>query len=504
MVDTEQRVGLYRNYVGGEWKDPQSVVDVDDPSTGERLATVADSTAAEATVAVDAARKVFDSGTWSGMSVDERAAVLLAVATELEKQYEAMEEDLVRDTGCPVRLCSMMQVGSALAHLRDYAEMGFALSTRAYPITDTPGFGQFEVRREPVGVVAAFSPFNVPLTVAVWKVAPALLAGNSVVLKPSPLTPAGIDYLARAFAEVDVPAGVFNVVHGDREAGSALVGDPRVDMVTFTGSTAVGQEIGRIAASSSKETLLELGGKSPAIMLEDADAELTVRGTLFGSMLLAGQACAATTRMFVPASRYSEVLELLAARAQSLRVGPAHDLSTDIGPVISARQRDRVLALIRQAIDQGATALTGGAAARGDANGYYVAPTVLIDVDNESTIAQTEVFGPVLCVTKYETPDEAVHLANRSSFGLAGAVWSSDLQVAREIAGKLETGTVWINDFGLADVRYTPFGGRKHSGVGAEFGVDGVLAYSKPKSVYTALDTDLDVRAYSMLGLDWP
>jgi betaine-aldehyde dehydrogenase len=342
------------------------------------------------------------------------------------------------------------------------------------------------------------------LFIAVWKAAPALLAGNTVVLKPSPLTPFGVDALAQACAEVGLPSGVLNVVHGDRIAGVALVAHPGVDLVHFTGSTAVGKQVMAAAAGTAKEVVLELGGKSPALVLPDADAELTVRGTLFSSMMHAGQACVATTRMLVPAARYDEFCELLTERAGAMLLGPADDPLTDVGPVVSSTQREKVEKFVSAGVEAGARVLVGSD--RPDdlpEGGHYVAPTVLVDVDPDNPAGREEIFGPVLSVVRYRDVEEAVAMANDSPYGLAASVWGADLTRARAVAGRVQAGLTWVNDVAQADVTRTPLAGRKQSGVGTELGPDGLFAFTRVKSLWTALDDNLDARAYSAVGGEW-
>jgi len=495
----------FQNFIAGEWRSSAGEpIPVDDPSTGELIGEVPDTPADEIDAAVAAARQAFD-GPWGRLTVADRAQALLDLAAALESRFDDLVDVMVADTGASARFCPMLQVGAPMAHLRDFAEMAHHLDApESFPIDTNPGFGQWELHREPVGVVGAFTPYNFPLFMCVWKVAPALLAGNTVVLKPSPLTPVGPDALAQAVLDAGLPPGVVNVVHGDRVAGEALVAHPGVDLISFTGSTAVGTRVMAAAAATAKEVILELGGKSPAIVLPDADLELAVRGTLFSSMMHAGQACVATTRMLVPESRYDEALTLLEERAAVIKVGPADDFATDVGPVISEAAREKVEKFIATGIEHGARALVGGHAPEGlPDGGHYVSPTVLVDLDNDNPAAHEEIFGPVLSVLKYRDVEDAIRIANDTPYGLAAAVWGTDLQRAREVALRVRGGLTWINDVAQADVRRTPLSGRGMSGVGVENGRDGLLAYTKVRSLYTALDSDLDNRAYGVVGSEW-
>lgn len=494
----------FSNFIGGAWVEAEGVIPVDDPSTGELIGHVPDSDAAAVEQAVAAARGAFE-GPWRRFSVQDRADALRRLASALEARFEELVDEMVADTGATVRFCPMLQVGAPMAHLRDFAEMAHHLEgPESFPIDTNPGFGQWELHREPVGVVGAFTPYNFPLFMCVWKIAPALLAGNTVVLKPSPLTPVGPEALARAAIEAGLPAGVLNIVHGDRVAGEALAAHPGVDLISFTGSTAVGTQVMASAAATAKEVILELGGKSPAVVLPDADAELAVRGVLFSSMMHAGQACVATTRMLVPDSRYDEFCDLLQQRASVLQVGPADQYSTDVGPVISEAARIKVEKFVAAGLEAGARALVGGQPPVGlPEGGHYVSPTVLVDLDNDNPAAHEEIFGPVLSVIRYSDVEDAIRIANDTRYGLAAAVWGTDLVRAREVALRIKGGLTWINDAAQADVRRTPLSGRGMSGVGTENGRDGLLGYTKVRSLYTALDTNLDARPYGVVGSEW-
>jgi betaine-aldehyde dehydrogenase len=496
---------VFSNFIDGAWEAATGVLPVDDPSTGEVIGHVPDSDAAIVDRAVAAARRAFDSGPWARMTVHDRAEALRRLAAALESRFDDLVEEMIIDTGATARFCPMLQVGAPLAHLRDFADMAHHLGEpESFPIQANPGLGQWELHREPVGVVGAFTPYNFPLFMCVWKVAPALLAGNTVVLKPSPLTPIGPDALAAAVLAAGLPPGVVNVVHGDRIAGEAIVAHPGVDLISFTGSTAVGTQVMASAAATAKEVILELGGKSPALVLPDADAELAVRGTLFSSMMHAGQACVATTRMLVPDSRYDEFCALLQERASVLQVGPANEFTTDIGPVISDAARIKVEKFIAAGLEHGARALVGGDLPSGlPAGGHYVSPTVLVDLDNDNPAAHEEIFGPVLSVIRYSDVEDGIRIANDTRYGLAAAVWGTDLVRAREVALRLRGGLTWVNDVAQADVMRTPLAGRGMSGVGQENGREGLLAYTKVRSLFTALDTNLDVRAYGVVGSEW-
>lgn len=493
------------NYVDGQWVDggSGSWITVVDPSHGTPVAEVPDSDAETVAAAVAAARRAFDTGDWRHRSAGARREVILRLAAELEQRLELFDEVIPREAGCPARLSGLMQTGTPIGMVRDMAEWaGLAEEVRPGPIVTAPAVGQSELVREPVGVCAGFVPFNFPLFMTIWKVVPPILMGNTVVLKSSPLTPLASIEFVRACEAAGVPAGVVNLVHGDTTAGVALVADPGVDHITFTGSTAVGRRIMSAASGTVKRLTLELGGKSPSVLLPDGDLELAVRATLFAAFMHAGQACVATTRFLVPAARYAEALDVLRERTEVLQVGVAEDYATDVGPLISEQQLLRVEEMVARAVAEGAKVLVGGERAEVDAGGWYFQPTVLVDVTPEMEIAQEEVFGPVLAVLSYDTVEEAVRIANDSRYGLGAAVWGSTV-AARKVARQIQAGTVWVNDYGVLAPQ--PFGGYKQSGFGREYGPEGMLEYTQLKHVFTSLDeNDLDARPYGLVGSEWP
>jgi acyl-CoA reductase-like NAD-dependent aldehyde dehydrogenase len=427
----------------------------------------------------------------------------MRLAEALARRTETLVPLIGRDTGCPIRMAEMFQVAAPLGHLSAFADQALLLDQpAALPITDAPTFGQSEVRRVAMGVCGAYVPFNFPLFMSIWKFGQAAAMGNTVVLKASPLTPLGTNELAAACEEADIPPGVVNVVHGDVEVGERLARHPAVDRISFTGSTAVGRRIMEMAAGTVKRVTLELGGKSPSVVLDDADLELAVRGTLFAAFIHSGQACVATTRLLVPGSRYDEVVDLLRDRVASMTVGPWDDDATDIGPLISARQLERVETYVQGAVGEGAKVLTGGR--RVDlGGGHYYEPTVLIGVGNDMQVACDEVFGPVLSVIRYDGGDaEALALANDTIYGLGATVWGADLARARAVAARIRAGSVWVNDFAALDPR-APFGGFKQSGFGREFSPEGAFEYTELQHLYTALDQDRERRPYSLICLEW-
>jgi aldehyde dehydrogenase (NAD+) len=458
-----------------------------DPSTGQAHATVARARAADVERAVAAARAAFEDGRWSGRRPEQRAAVLQAVAAKLKDNAQRLIELEVRDSGGTIRKVKSADVGGAMFTFRTYAEFAARIPTeQPLPFTVTPGPSHNYVRREPVGVCAGIIPWNFPLQNAAWKLAPALAAGNTIVLKPAEQTPCTAVELAKLCAEAGVPDGVVNVLPGfGPEAGEPLVTSPEVDKVAFTGSTEIGRRVASLAAGTVKKVLLELGGKSANILLDDADLDLAVDGAAYAIFFHQGQVCTAGSRLLVARPIHDEVVARLVELAERITVGPADDPAADMGPLISAEQLERVERYVRIGQEEGAKLATGGGrlTVPGHEGGYYFTPTVFTGVDPRSRIAQEEIFGPVLAVIPVDDDDQAVAVANDSPYGLAGAVWSRDSGRAVKVAERLRTGTVWVNDYHLLNPRY-PFGGYKQSGVGRELGEQGYLEYTQVKHVH--------------------
>ncbi|MFI2221107.1 aldehyde dehydrogenase [Rhodococcus sp. NPDC019627] len=467
-------------YIGGKWVAPSTdqVLEVFSPATEERVGSVPVAGPQDIDAAVAAARRAFDDGPWPRMLPTERAQVIAKAAKLLEERAADIAGVLSSEMGQPPASVQMMQVTPSLATINYFA--GLADS---FPWTEerSGAFGRSRVTREPVGVVAAVIAWNVPLFLAINKLGPAMLAGCTMVLKPAPESPLTTNIVGEIFTEAGLPEGVLSLVPGGAETGEYLVSHPDIDKITFTGSTAVGRKIGAIAAQNLKRCSLELGGKSAAIVLEDADLASTMPMLVMSGLMNTGQACVGQTRILAPRSRYDEVVEGMVATAAFFPVGLPSDPAAQLGPLISEKQRERVEGYIAKGKEEGASLVLGGGRPAGLETGYFVEPTIFADVDNSMTIAREEIFGPVLCVIPYDSVDEAIKIANDSDYGLAGSVYTTDVEKGLEVAAQVRTGTYGINWYAFDPG--SPFGGYKNSGIGREDGPEGVEAFCETKSV---------------------
>lgn len=477
----------YHLYIDGRFVESSSKTKFDsiNPATREVVAHVARATVDDAQRAIAAARKAFDEGPWPRMTPEERSALLKAISDKINERKDELTMLEVEDSGSTIRKAKEDIYLSArtMHYFSKLAAMEFVEPIEGL---SRPGFSQNLLVREPIGVVSAIIPWNFPLKMAVWKLGPALAAGNTVVLKPSELTPVTAMEFAKIIHEVGFPAGVVNIIPGfGEDAGEEMVKNPMVDKISFTGSTAVGKRVMGLAAATLKKCTLECGGKSANIILDDADLSIAVDGALYAIFYHQGQCCEAGTRLFLPEKIFDEFVSQMVEKTKHMKVGDPKDMTTDIGPLISEQQRDRVMNYIKIGLEEGAKIAVGGKVPEGPelADGFYVEPTIFTNVQNKMKIAQEEIFGPVLSVIKYKTVDDAVAMANDSIYGLGGGVWSRDKEKAMAVAKRVRAGTVWINEWHLISEK-APFGGYKQSGVGREFGLDGLREYTETKHLH--------------------
>jgi acyl-CoA reductase-like NAD-dependent aldehyde dehydrogenase len=453
-----------------------------DPSTGRPIADVAHGGEEDVDRAVRAAREAFDDERWTSLPAAQRSRLMMKLAELMEENDQALAELESLDNGKPVGLARMVDVRLAIEHFRYFAGWPTKISGETIPVSIPKTLCY--TRKEPVGVAGQIIPWNFPILMAVWKVAPALAAGCTVVLKPAEQTPLTALRLGELALEAGIPEGVLNVVTGDGSTGAALVEHPGVDKLAFTGSTEVGRQIGAKAGQGLKRVTLELGGKSPNIILDDADLKAAVKGSFQAIYYNTGQACNAGSRLFVPRDQFDDVVGGLVEAAKQAKVGPGLDPDTQLGPLVSAEQEERVLGYIEKGKDEGAELLTGGNG--GDGDGYFVEPTLFSATSDDLTIAREEIFGPVLVALPYEDIDEVARRANDTEYGLAAGVWTRDISKAHRLADKLRAGTVYVNMWGPSDAA-APWGGFKSSGIGREHGRPGLESYLEDKTVWVSL-----------------
>ncbi|WP_029429788.1 aldehyde dehydrogenase [Blastococcus sp. URHD0036] len=469
-----------RLFVGGHWVAPATdeLIEVVSPITEEVVATVPAASPADVDAAVAAARAAFDEGPWPRMAPAERAEALRRVAAEVGRRIPEMEASFTAEIGAPAMISQAFHA-NATAIWDDAATLaGTIVLEEERPL---PGGGKVTVVREPVGVAAVIIPWNGPVATASLKIAPALAAGCTVVLKPAPEGPVSVLVLAEALEAAGLPEGVVSVLPGGREVGEHLVRHPDVDKVSFTGSTAAGRRVMQLCGERIARVTLELGGKSAAIVLPDADVAAVAQTVTFAGIGNSGQVCAALTRLVVPRDRQEEVVEAVRGVMEAVRVGDPREEGVLIGPLAAERQRERVEGYIRTGIEEGARLVTGGGRPEGLERGWYVQPTLFADVDNSMRIAQEEIFGPVLVVIPYDTVDDAVRIANDSPYGLSGAVFTADPALGEAVARRVRTGQIYVNDWGMCVTQ--PFGGFKQSGLGREGGIEGIGAFLETKVI---------------------
>ncbi|MBW3661066.1 MAG: aldehyde dehydrogenase family protein [Gemmatimonadetes bacterium] len=475
-----------RLFIGGEWVEAESgkAFEVTNPAKGEILTEVAEGEAADVDRAVGAARQAFDSGAWPDTTPRKRARILWEIARGLEARKDEITRVETLQNGKPL-FESGIDLDMTIETFEYYAGWTTKIEGATIPLSVPNQFGY--TLREPVGVVGAIVPWNFPLNLASWKVAPALAAGCTVVLKPASETPLTALLLAEIAAEAGLPAGALNVVPGGgRTAGEALVAHEGVDKIAFTGSTAVGQRIAKVAADTVKRVSLELGGKSPNIVFADANIPFAARGAVTGIFYGKGEVCAAGSRLLVERSAHDEVVSAVAEGAGKMTVGDPFEKGTRIGAIVSERQMERVLDYIERGKTEGARVVAGGERVQELGPGYFVRPTVFDQVTPEMTIAREEIFGPVLATLSFEDVDEAIERANDTMYGLAAAVWTRDVKKAHYVARRLKAGTVWINTYNLYDAAM-PFGGYKASGYGRDLGRHALEQYTETKAVWVDL-----------------
>jgi len=471
-------------FINGEFRPSQSqkTFEVFNPATGQVLSHVSEADEGDVDKAVQAAKKAFETGPWKEMSAADRASLMYRLA-ELIKQHERQLAEIdALNNGKPIHEVQGNDIPNAVGQFQYFA--GWTTKNVGQTIPVSGNFLNY-TKHEPVGVVGQIIPWNFPLMMAAWKIAPALATGCTVVLKPAEQTPLSALYLAKLIKEAGFPDGVVNIVPGfGMPAGNALVKHPDVNKVAFTGSTAVGKSIMKEAANTMKRVTLELGGKSPNIVFPDADLKKAIPGVFSAIMANQGEVCSAGSRVYIHESVYEDVIKELEAYAKNVKQGPGIDPETEMGPLVSRKQQERVISYIEKGKAEGARLLTGGGHQK---EGYFVEPTVFVDVKDSMSITQEEIFGPVVVAMPFKTIDEVVTRANDSPYGLAAGIWTESLSTAHQVADRLKAGSVWVNCYNLTDPA-SPFGGYKQSGFGREMGSYALTNYTEVKSVWIDLN----------------
>jgi aldehyde dehydrogenase (NAD+) len=483
---TKVQIKPGRLLINGEWVEGKKHFDTINPATGEVLTKIAEASSTEVDQAVAAARKAFDDpkGPWRKMSASERGRLIWKLADLMEQHIEELAELETLDNGKPIFESRYVDMPMAIDVMRYYA--GIATKIQGDTVNTLSAAFTYTMR-EPLGVVGAIVPWNFPLLLATWKLGPALACGNTVIYKPAEQTPLTALKLGELAIEAGFPPGVVNIVTGGPETGAAIVRHKDIDKVAFTGSTSVGKEIMRSAADTLKRVTLELGGKSPNIVFADSDIDSAVKGAINGIFYGKGEVCNAGSRLFVETKIQDEFMSKLVERAKKLRPGDPMDPKTRLGAIVSEKQMKHVLGYIEAGKKEGAQLVTGGnrVNVNGD-KGFFIEPTVFGSVNNDMTIAQEEIFGPVLATLNFDDLDQVAELANKNVYGLAAGIWTNDIKKAHALSRRLKAGTVWINTYGPMDAAM-PFGGYKQSGFGRELGAHAIEHYTELKSVWLAL-----------------
>lgn len=473
-----------RLFIDGEWVESieGNTFTTINPATGEVLAIIHEAGEKDVDAAVEAASKAFEEGPWSKISSYDRSRLMHKLADLMERDFDVLAQLDTLDNGKSIREMKEADLPNAIEQLRYYAGWTTKMTGQTIPISNS--YFNY-TQHEPVGVVGQIIPWNFPIMMALWKIAPALATGCTIILKPAEQTPLSALYLAKLIEEAQFPRGVVNIINGSgQSAGKFLVKHPKVNKIAFTGSTPVGQSIMKEAANTMKRLTLELGGKSPNIILPDADLDKAIPGVFSGIMVNQGQVCCAGSRVFIPDHLYDQVVSKLVSYAKEIKLGNGLEETTGMGPLISRRQQEVVVSYIKKGIEEGATLLTGGETLE---KGFFVTPTVFTDVNDDMAIAKEEIFGPVVVAMPYSSIDEVIRRANSSPYGLAAGLWTENLKTAHNLSRRLKAGTVWVNCYNITNAA-VPYGGYKESGFGREMGSYALDNYTEVKSVWINLD----------------